>query len=127
MENTESFFILVFLAITFVQSGYDKFTDWGANVGWLKEHFAGTFLANKAAFSLRIIMVLEIIAGVLCSVGIIELSISGGTTFGQYGAAVSCVTLLLLLYGQRIAKDYEGARTIVIYFIPAVMGVYFLR
>jgi hypothetical protein len=26
-------------------------------------------------------------------------------------------------FGQRLAKDYDGARTIVIYFIPAVMAV----
>jgi hypothetical protein len=28
---------------------------------------------------------------------------------------------------QRLAKDYDGARTIVIYFIPAVMAVYWLN
>jgi len=30
------------------------------------------------------------------------------------------------LFGQRLAKDYDGARTIVIYFIPAVMLVNWL-
>jgi hypothetical protein len=34
---------------------------------------------------------------------------------------------LMLLVGQRLAKDYDGARTIVIYFIPAVMAVYWLN
>ena len=46
--------------------------------------------------------------------------------FGLYGGVMSCVTLLLLLFGQRIAKDYDGARTIVIYFIPAILAVYWL-
>jgi hypothetical protein len=32
----------------------------------------------------------------------------------------------MLLFGQRLAKDYDGARTIVIYFIPAVMAVLLL-
>jgi hypothetical protein len=41
-----------------------------------------------------------------------------------YGAVFSCITLLMLLFGQRLAKDYDGARTI--YFIPAVMAVYWL-
>jgi hypothetical protein len=45
---------------------------------------------------------------------------------GFYGAILSCITLLLLLFGQRIAKDYDGARTIVIYFIPAVVLVNWL-
>jgi hypothetical protein len=45
---------------------------------------------------------------------------------GYYGAIVSCITLLLLLFGQRLAKDYDGARTLVIYFIPAVLAVFLL-
>jgi hypothetical protein len=45
---------------------------------------------------------------------------------GYYGAIISCVTLLFLLFGQRLAKDYDGARTIVIYFIPAVLAVFLL-
>jgi hypothetical protein len=126
MENLASLFVLFFLAITFLQSGYDKYTDWNGNVSWLTEHFSGTIFANKVPFALKTLLIFEIVAGILCIVGMIEMSISGGTTFGKYGACLSCVTLLMLLFGQRIAKDYDGARTIVIYFIPAVMGVYWL-
>ena len=56
-----------------------------------------------------------------------ELLVSNGRTFGLYGAVFSSITLLMLLFGQRLAKDYDGARTIVIYFIPAVMAVYWLN
>jgi hypothetical protein len=42
-----------------------------------------------------------------------------------YGAIFLCVTHLCY-FGQRLAKDYDGARTIVIYFIP-VMAVYWLN
>jgi hypothetical protein len=31
-----------------------------------------------------------------------------------------------MLLAQRIAKDYEGAKTITLYFIPAVIVVYWL-
>jgi len=127
MDNLAGLMILLFLAITFLQSGYDKFTDFQGNVGWLKEHFAGTFFDGKVALALKIVMVFELIAGLLSIVGMIEMSISGGTTFGKYGAVVSCVTLLMLLFGQRLAKDYDGARTIAIYFITAVLGVYLLQ
>lgn len=127
MENLAPLFVLLFLAITFLQSGYDKFTDYKGNVSWLNEHFANTFMANKVSLALKTVLFLEIIAGILCVVGVIEMSISGGTLFGKYGASVSCITLLMLLFGQRIAKDYDGARTIVIYLIPALMGVYWLN
>jgi len=127
MDNLAGLMVLLFLAITFLQSGYDKFTDFQGNVGWLKEHFAGTIFDGKVDISLKIVMVFELIAGLLCIVGMIEMSISGGTTFGKYGAVVSCITLLMLLFGQRVAKDYDGARTIAIYFVTAVLGLYLLQ
>jgi len=34
--------ILIFLVITFLQSGIDKVTDWGGNLSWLKGHFKDT-------------------------------------------------------------------------------------
>jgi hypothetical protein len=70
------------------------------------------------------VLVLELISG-LCIVGCIELLVNNGRIW-FYGAVFSCITYLLL-FGQRLAKDYDGARTIVIYFIPAVMAVYWLE
>lgn len=118
--------ILIFLAVTFIQSGYDKIMDWKGNVGWLKGHFAETFLRNSVPASLLMILLLEIVSGVLCVVGVIQLLSESGRNFAFYGAVFSCITLILLLLGQRIAKDYDGARTIAIYFIPAVMAVNWL-
>jgi uncharacterized membrane protein YphA (DoxX/SURF4 family) len=126
MHHPAPLLILIFLAITFIQSGYDKFTDWKGNVSWLEQHFAKTFLANKVPLSLMMVLVLEIITSILCCVGIVQIIINNNTLFGLYGMYFSCITLLLLLVGQRIAKDYDGARTIVIYYIPAVIGVYWL-
>ncbi|HEY4617864.1 MAG TPA: DoxX family membrane protein [Flavobacterium sp.] len=127
MNNVASILILVFLAITFLQSGYDKLFYWKDNVEWLKGHFAKTPLKNLVPLALLHILVLELISGILCIVGCIELLINNGRLFGFYGAVFSCITLLMLLFGQRLAKDYDGARTIVIYFMPAVMAVYWLN
>ena len=127
MNNITSILILIFLAITFLQSGYDKLFYWKDNVEWLKGHFAKTQLKNHVPLALLHVLVLELISTVLCAVGAIELLLNSGRTFGYYGAVFSCVTLLMLLVGQRLAKDYDGARTIVIYFIPAVMAVYWLN
>lgn len=126
MNNSASMLILIFLAVTFIQSGYDKISDWKGNVGWLKGHFAQTFLRNSVPVALFSVLILEIVAGILCTVGVIQLFVNGERTFGFYGAVFSCLALILLLLGQRIAKDYDGARTIAIYFIPAVMAVYWL-
>lgn len=127
MNYITEILILLFLAITFLQSGYDKIVDWNGNVGWLKSHFANTFLGDKVPFSLGIILILEVIAGIFSLTGIYRLLFCNAKDMALYAGVVSCITLLFLLFGQRIAKDYDGARTIVIYFIPAIFLVFILR
>ncbi len=126
MNNTASILVLVFLAVTFIQSAYDKVFEWKGNVEWLKGHFANTILKNNVPLALGIILILELAAGILSLSGCAELFINGGKTFGFYGSVISCMTLIFLLLGQRLAKDYDGARTIAIYFVPAVLAVYWL-
>lgn len=119
--------ILAFLAITFIQSGYDKVIDWKANLEWLKGHFSKTFIKNHVPQSLFLILVLEVLSGAFAVIGIIEILVNGGDWFPMLAGELSALTLLLLLLGQRIAKDYDGARTIVIYFIPTVLLIYWLQ
>lgn len=118
--------LLIFLIITFFQSGIDKLLDWNGNVTWLKSHFANTFIGKIVPLSLGIILILEIIATLLCIAGIYNLITTGDKMTAFYAAIVSSFTLFFLLLGQRIAKDYDGARTIVIYFIPTIFLVYAL-
>ncbi len=118
--------ILLFIVITFLQSGIDKITDWKGNTGWLKEHFSGTFMAGQVPLMVGIILVLEVIAGLLAIVGIIEILTSGGITFALYASILAAITLLMLLFGQRVAKDYAGAFTITGYFVVVILGVYIM-
>ena len=82
MVNSAPILILIFLAVTFIQSGYDKVMDWNGNVTWLKEHFAETRLKNHVPLALLHVLILELIAGVLCIVGCIQLLVNNGRTFG---------------------------------------------
>ena len=126
MNNTASILVLLFLAVTFVQSAYDKVFEWKGNVEWLKGHFAQTILKNYVPLALFIILALELITGIFTLAGCVELMVNGGKMYGKYGAIFSSVTLILLLLGQRLAKDYDGARTIAIYFVPSVLAVWWL-
>ena len=126
MNNTASILVLLFLAVTFVQSAYDKVFEWKGNVEWLKGHFEKTILKNNVPLALFTILILELITGVFTLVGCVELMVNGGKTFGFYGGVFSSITLILLLLGQRLAKDYDGARTIAIYFVPSVLAVWWL-
>ncbi|HCQ14478.1 DoxX family protein [Flavobacterium sp.] len=126
MNNTASVLVLAFLAVTFIMSAHDKIFHWNDNMAWLKPHFEKTILKNLVPLTTGILLAFELIAGIFCLVGIIELYINGGRMFGFYGAVFSCISLLLMLFGQRLAKDYDGARTIAIYFVVAILGVYWL-
>ncbi len=126
MFNYASVLVLVLLAATFIQSAYDKTMYWKDNLEWLRGHFAKTPIKNMVPFSLFLILVLELVSGILCISGCIQLLMTNQKVFGLYGAIFSCITLIFLLVGQRMAKDYDGARTIVIYFIPAILAVYWL-
>ena len=126
LKNITEILLLAFLIITFLQSGFDKLFDWKGNVTWLKEHFSKTFMVNMVPLNVAIILILEMTAGVLCVLGIYQLIANDDKTVGLYGAILSCIVLLMLLFGQRIAKDYDGARTIAIYFVPAIFAVFLL-
>jgi len=119
--------ILALLAITFIQSGYDKVVDWKGNVEWLKGHFSKTFIKNNVPQALFLILILEVLSGAFAVIGVIEIFVNEGDQFPLLAGILSAVTLLFLLLGQRMAKDYDGARTIVIYFIPTVLLLYMLH
>ena len=127
LDHATEVLLLLFLIITFLQSGLDKLLDWKGNVSWLKEHFAKTPFKNSVALLVGIILVVELLAGIFSIAGIYQLLSADETVMAFYGGILSCVALLMLLFGQRIAKDYEGARTIVIYFIPAILLVFLLQ
>lgn len=126
MVYPASTLILILLAVTFIMSVHDKIFHWKDNMAWMIPHFEKTILKNYVPIATGILLAFELVAGILCIVGCLELYMSGGRTFGFYGAVFSCISLIFMLFGQRLAKDYDGARTIVIYFIPAVLAVFWL-
>ena len=127
LNHAAEILLLLFLIITFLQSGIDKIFDWAGNLSWLKSHFADSPLKALVPFLLAIVLFAEMTAGTLCAIGLYQLLIMGKTTFALYGAIMSCVALLMLLFGQRMAKDYEGAKTIAVYFVPAIFLVFLLQ
>ena len=130
MANLTSFIteilILLFIIITFLQSGLDKVMDWKGNTGWLKEHFSKTFLVRQVPVMLGLILVLEVLTGLLAIIGIAQLIMNASPTMALYSCILAAITLLMLLFGQRVAKDYAGAFTITGYFVVVILGVYIL-
>ena len=119
--------ILLFLIITFVQSGIDKITDWKGNVDFIKGHFKNSPLKNSVPLLLAIILIIEIIAGILMLIGVYQLYTSEIKEIALLGVELSAITLLFLLIGQRLAKDYAGAMSLAVYFIITLWGVFLLN
>ncbi|RAJ14181.1 DoxX family protein [Arenibacter echinorum] len=119
--------LLLFLVITFLQSALDKILDWKGNLSWLKGHFSKTPFKNMVPLLLGTVMVTEMVAGTLCTIGFYFLMVEGDGSIALVGAILACLALLMLLFGQRMAKDYDGARTIAIYFMPAIFLVFLLQ
>jgi len=118
--------ILLFLIVTFLQSGIDKIVDWNGNLGFIKDHFKNSPLKNMVPLLLGIVLITEVVAGLFMIVGIYQIISSGVKEFAIYGVELSALTLIFLLIGQRLAKDYAGAMTLAVYFIITIFGLYIL-
>jgi len=104
-----------FLAILFLQSGIDKITDWKGNMEWLTGHFKNSPLRNMVPANLGLITFLEVLTGLVSGAGLIMLLMDGTPEIALIGAQLAGMTLAMLFFGQRIAKDYEGAATLISY------------
>ena len=116
---------VLFIAILFTQSGFDKLLNWKANLEWLKEHFSATFFKNWVSSLLLILTITEIASGVLSLLGVVSILIGNGLHIAYIGVVLSAISILFLFLGQRIAKDYAGAGSLVPYFI-LIIGTMFL-
>lgn len=121
--NIHIILILLFLIVTFLQSGLDKIFDWKGNLDFIKEHFKDSPLKNMVPLLLGQIMIMEIAAGLLMLIGIFQLITSGAQDLAFYGLVLSALSLIFLLIGQRLAKDYAGAMTLAVYFIINMLGL----
>ena len=119
--------ILLFLIVTFMQSGIDKISDWKGNIEFIKSHFKNSPLRNNVPLLLAIILTIEIVAGIFMIIGIYQIYASGLKEFALIGVELSAVALIFLLIGQRLAKDYAGAMTLAVYFIITLFGVFLLH
>ena len=119
-------FASAFLSILFLQSGIDKVVDRRGNLEWLQGHFAKSPLAGVVPLLVTAITILEIAAGVLSAVGCALIILKLGSALAFYGAALAAISIIALFFGQRMAKDYAGAATLVPYFLLALSALYLL-
>lgn len=115
-----------FNGILFTQTGLDKIMNYKGNLSYFGDHFKNSPLASTVGILLPVIMIIETTAGLTSLGGLVmllagdemlaEVLASAGMLFG--GIAITC-----LFMGQRLAKDYAGAASLVPYFLMTAAGL----
>jgi hypothetical protein len=115
--------VSAFLAILFLQSGLDKIFDFRGNLAWLRGHFGKSPLRGQVAPMLAVITLTETLAGIACAIGAVQIATGGKATVALWGAQLCALNIVMLFFGQRIAKDYAGAAALVPYFILCIGAI----
>jgi len=123
-KNLPALFGALLVSILFIQSGLDKVFDWKGNLEWLNGHFSKTFLRGMVALMLATITLMELATGFLSAAGIVYFLITGSTALIFYASVLGAASIVALFFGQRVAKDYEGAAVLIPYFILLIILMY---
>ena len=126
-NHSAEILVLLFLIITFLQSGIDKITNWKGNVDFITGHFKNSPLQKMVPLLLLTVLIFEIAASILMLVGGYYLFTEGDGTVAKVGLEFAAITLIMLLIGQRLAKDYAGAMSLAVYFILTIFGIFLLN
>ena len=106
------------------ESGLDKVFNWKGNKEWLTGHFANSPLRGTVPLLLPVITLVELGAGVFSAAAFIAVLWGKAHCFGTIGMALGMVALIMLFFGQRVAKDYAGAASLVPYFLLCAAGLW---
>ena len=128
IPNIIYLFICTFFFILFFQSALDKILNKKDNLDWLNSHFKSSILSNSVPLLFFSLTILELISSILFFINIVNIFIEIRFYFLNpiLAFCLSMFTFLCLFFGQRIAKDYEGAKTIAIYFTLNILVIIFI-
>ena len=113
----------IFISIALLQSGMDKVFDYKGNLSWLTDHFSNSILKNNVSLLLLTITIIELLSGFLLFLGALINILISNSELLVVGFLTSSINFIFLFFGQRIAKDYDGAAVIVNYFILNILGL----
>ena len=113
----------IFISIALLQSGIDKVLDRKGNLSWLSDHFSDTILNKKVPLLLLIVTIIELLSGFLLFLGALYNIIISNSDLLILGFLTSSINFIFLFFGQRVAKDYDGAAVIVNYFFLNMIGL----
>ena len=116
-------FIALFLIVVFLQSSVDKIFERNSNLAFFQSHFSETILRHYTSYLLTIVTIFELIGALTLIYGVYHAFAAKTTLWIFYGFVILAITIIFLLFGQRIAKDYAAAAQLVPYFILIMLGI----
>lgn len=121
-----SYVFVIFIIITYAFSFFEKIVDYEGTLGWMKTHFKNTPIRKWVPLGLKVLLLAEASTFLLSVYSLIYLALYQTNEPILYTNMANIFCLLLMLIGQRWAKDFDGARTIVIYLIPSLLAIIYL-
>ncbi len=117
---------LVFFGITYSFSLFEKLVNWKPTISFYREHFRGSFLSKHIKLAVGLICGLEALVLIILAKNTYNCYLNTSVDYFKEFFISSASLILILLVGQRIAKDYQGATSLAIYFIVNLIGIYCL-
>ena len=124
LSHSTIILLSAFLCITYLFSAFEKIKDWNETTKYYNKMFKGRLSRKLVLVSIYVIIVVELSSILLFLYGNFSLINSESKIVLQYAFVTSAILLLVLLCGLRIAKDYQGAAHIGIYFLISTFGLY---
>ena len=116
--------ISMFIGIVMAQSGLDKIFNWEGELNFITEKFSKTILSNFSIIGLIQVTILETLSGLLSLLGSIMVLFYDDKSYGIVGLILAAGSFCILMAGQRISKDYDGAAALVPYFLLTMIGLF---
>lgn len=127
LQSTALIFLMLFFAITFGQSAVDKIIDRKGNLEFITSHFKNSPLRGQVGPLLGTLTAVELAAAATSVYGALRLMVRPSYEPVFYALCLCASALLMLLVGQRLAKDYAGAATLAGYFVLVMAGFLLLK
>jgi hypothetical protein len=116
---------MIVLVILWLQSGFDKISDYSGNYEWLKGHFAKSPLKGMVKFLLIVLCFFELSAGFAALGALVEIWFVNSWYLPFITCFLSMLSFTCLFFGQRMAKDYGSAASIAGYMAFTLLLILF--
>ena len=124
--NTVVVLSLTYLGITFIWSLIEKLSDWSGTLAYYQNHFKQSILEKHVRNAVLLVVILELFCTLSVLYGVYTYISDNNLFWVEFGLISMAITLMVLMIGQRIAKDYPGASTVTIYFLVSLLGLWAL-